>query len=294
MKKIVFLIALCTFCAAIYCSLSAQKKEQSGAKPELAVIEFNTNKNSVKIKQDAATIRSIVEVRLSRSGKFRIITRDKIDALLKNQRIQASDISSDENIKKLRMTNVGYIVTGTINAVDEDYSVVINVIDVSTGRVRGEDGFMGSSSKDLQAGITNLVDKFIAGMSIDGGKIIQRQGASKIGEVGPGGGIIFYVEGNTSMEVSRILGDYEWEEAVKAAKDYRGGGYSDWYLPSKDELSSIYNNLQKNGISNLGEAVYWSSSQYSTDSAWNLNFANGSQSYYYKYSIYGVRAVRAF
>jgi hypothetical protein len=57
------------------------------------------------------------------------------------------------------------------------------------------------------------------------------------------------------MEVSRLLGAYNWNDAIKAARDYRGGGMNDWYLPSIGELKLIYENLQKAGVINLGTSI---------------------------------------
>jgi hypothetical protein len=72
------------------------------------------------------------------------------------------------------------------------------------------------------------------------------------------------------------------------------GGYSDWFLPSKDELDLMYENLHQQGIGGFAGANYWSSSEYSYDSAWLQYFLNGNQYSYSKNNYYRVRAVRAF
>jgi len=48
--------------------------------------------------------------------------------------------------------------------------------------------------------------------------------------------------------------------AAKGAEDYTAGGYSDWFLPSKDELNALYQSKVLSTPS--GEVYYWSSSQH--------------------------------
>jgi len=72
------------------------------------------------------------------------------------------------------------------------------------------------------------------------------------------------------------------------------GGYSDWFLPSKDELNLMYENLKVAGVSSFANYLYWSSSEYYAYGAWYQNFYNGYQDDYFKISTYRVRAVRAF
>ena len=115
----------------------------------------------------------------------------------------------------------------------------------------------------------------------------------KIGDKGPGGGIIFYIEGNKAYECSEILGKEDWETAKDLCKDYRGGGKSDWYLPDKDQLNYIYMNLRKTGIIK-DEKWYWSSSTSYDIYAWYQQFSDGKQDYYYEDSEGSVRAVRSF
>lgn len=73
-------------------------------------------------------------------------------------------------------------------------------------------------------------------------------------------------------------------------------GYSDWYLPSKDELFQIHKNLKLKLLGDIATHRYWSSSQYNAQFAYcqfmNLNV---NQLYYDKDLIaYPVRAVRTF
>ncbi len=68
------------------------------------------------------------------------------------------------------------------------------------------------------------------------------------------------------------------------------GGYSDWYLPSLDELDKLYLNRAVFGWS--ADGIYWSSSEKSSGNAWCLynGYINGIA----KDSKGHVRAVRAF
>ena len=82
--------------------------------------------------------------------------------------------------------------------------------------------------------------------------------------------------------------------AAGLARAYSGGGYIDWYLPSKDELNKLY--LNRVAVGGFSDSNYWSSSAYITDAlyAWGQYFGNGLQYGSYKYLYKGVRAVRAF
>jgi len=69
------------------------------------------------------------------------------------------------------------------------------------------------------------------------------------------------------------------------------GGYSDWFLPSKDELNEMYQN--KSTIGGFANNYYWSSSEGDSYDAWGQSFYVGNQGSDGK--NYGdVRAIRAF
>jgi len=294
MKRMICVVGLF---AVIMSALFAQNAEL----PRLAVVEFSTNINNDKTKGDAIFVRNTVESLMISTRKYRIITRDEIDKLLANQRIQVSSISSAENIQKLKLENISYIVTGSVDALGDNYAITVRVLDVSNGQFSHSDNaFMSANPQDMYNGINTFMTKFVVGMETKGGQLVQtgqqqNRVTYKIGDTGPGGGIVFAVEGNTGMEVSRLLGDYDWNGAIQAAKNYNGGGFTDWHLPSQGELNLIYQNLQKSGIVNLGTQWYWSSSQSSDNGrAWFQEFSAGGQGYISKSSTVSVRAVRAF
>jgi len=82
--------------------------------------------------------------------------------------------------------------------------------------------------------------------------------------------------------------------AASVCDDLVLNGYSDWYLPSRDELQLMYSNLRVQGIGGFSNTWYWSSSQYDPYHAWSMNFTNGFVYGSNKGNTVQVRAVRAF
>ena len=77
-------------------------------------------------------------------------------------------------------------------------------------------------------------------------------------------------------------------------------GYSDWYLPSYEELNKMYLNRYQiesaNGVSPFGNDDFWSSSECGSDCAKSVDFVNGGDGYTYSPKDYynKVRAIRSF
>ena len=82
--------------------------------------------------------------------------------------------------------------------------------------------------------------------------------------------------------------------AAKLCYDLSLNGYTDWYLPSLDELHLMYKNLHTQGLGHFGDDIYWSSSEGSYYHAWSEDFYSGDQDIDNKYTSNWVRAVRAF
>ncbi|MDR1175685.1 MAG: fibronectin type III domain-containing protein [Treponema sp.] len=468
--------------------------------PRLAVVEFTSNISTEKTKADSLTVRNLVESQMVATGRYQIVTRSEIDQLLNNQQIAISSISSAENVKKLQLQNISYIVTGSVDAMDTDYAVTVKILDVSTGQFsHSANDFMGGSSRELYTGVNALTASFVKGMSAEGGQVaqagsqrprsgpsaagigievstvlggalyfegeeiaalwdndthtipIERPGVYKIrivfgngretsrdvtitsrgvvkeaflsppppppgnvragnitlnaielnwtsagqgisyrvyssttnnpaeaglagttagtsyragnlrpgteyyfwvsaqegtlegakgqtvmartsnytvGSPGPGGGIVFYDKGNFSdgwrfLEAAPASAEFKAElggiisvsgtntgigsgkrnTEIIAGRGRAGaqrcaalntGGYRDWFLPSKDELNLMYQNLKRKGLGGFSDAWYESSSGYFSNIEWFQRFSDGAQGLYETSDTFSVRAVRAF
>jgi hypothetical protein len=219
------------------------------------------------------------------------------------------------------MAGAQIIVSGAVSKIGDLYRLRVRALGVQTARIEGQfnrnipDGPTVAALSRSQA--TGYGDSAARPAAAASSKPAAAQGASapaakvattpaapapapakvyKIGDTGPGGGIVFYAEGNSGMEVSRLLGSHTWEEAVKVAKEFNGGGMKDWYLPTRSELNLIYENLQKAKIANLGTVDYWSSSVIPYwEQAYMQHFRDGSYDERAQTSAtYSVRAVRIF
>jgi hypothetical protein len=82
--------------------------------------------------------------------------------------------------------------------------------------------------------------------------------------------------------------------AASVCDDLVLNGYSDWYLPSRDELQLMYSNLHAQGIGGFSGSWYWSSSHPYIARAWYMNFNNGYVDVSDPNDSFQVRAVRAF
>lgn len=69
-------------------------------------------------------------------------------------------------------------------------------------------------------------------------------------------------------------------------------GYTDWFLPTYDELNKLY--LNKNLIGGFSNDFYWTSSEFNINNTYGQDFGTGVQSSQGKYALLKVRAIRYF
>jgi hypothetical protein len=161
-----------------------------------------------------------------------------------------------------------------------------------------------------------------------------------VGETGPAGGVVFFAKNDTLdgwqfLEAAQIdrPGSFTWSGtnlsstnitncaigsglantnaivgqigqtstyAARACYDYSISGVSDWFLPSRDELLLMRNNLGLGLASNYGLAsgYYWSSSEDAgfSQNAWAIHMTSSANFSitYSKGTSYKVRPIRRF
>lgn len=154
-------------------------------------------------------------------------------------------------------------------------------------------------------------------------------GLCSIGDTGPGGGKVFYDAGSNQQwgryleaapgdlssamawcnDTSSVIGASGsavgtgiantvamdtacTSGAGQSAADYTNNGYSDWYLPSLNELTEMFD--RRVAVGGFTTASYWSSSEENGEFAKRLGFPDGGISGHVKSQGFRVRPIRAF
>jgi hypothetical protein len=270
--------------------------------PRLAVVEFSANVNTEKTKADSVTVRNLVESQMIATGKYQIITRAEIDKLLSNQRIAISDISSVENVKKLQLQNISYIVTGSVDAMGSDYAITVKILDVSTGQFsHSANDFMGGSSRELYAGVNTLVSNFVKGMSAEGGQVAQagsqrpKSGVSAAGigiEVSTALGGTLYFEGE---ETATLWDNDRYTIPVEKPGTYRirmvfGNGQEirrNVTITSRGIVKEVFQQYIVGGPGPGGGVIFYDKGSYSDDWCY-LEAAPASTEFKASWGLYGT------
>jgi hypothetical protein len=110
-----------------------------------------------------------------------------------------------------------------------------------------------------------------------------------------GGYIVYEKDGHGLVAAITDLGRMPWDDARTACDELILNGYSDWHLPTKEELNALYVNLIQVGVRGFGDSYYWSSSETSSTTGWSFDFNGGNVANYGVKNLSNyVRAVRAF
>jgi hypothetical protein len=80
--------------------------------------------------------------------------------------------------------------------------------------------------------------------------------------------------------------------AARVCNDLVLGGFSDWYLPSRDELNKLF--LNQAAIGGFSGGVYWASTEANEYSGWVQIFSDGTQGFSTKDNFFAIRAIRSF
>ncbi|MDR3302233.1 MAG: DUF1566 domain-containing protein [Spirochaetaceae bacterium] len=237
---------------------------------------------------DAETITEIFSVQLSEKRTVTVVTRAALGKVMQEHGFQTGDWSNDSKIAELgRALNANAVVRGQVQKLGSSIVVTVSILDIKTLQV------MSGATMRL-ATIDEVFDKMDGFVMQTSQTMANARTDYKIGDRGPGGGIIFYAEGGVFMECSQTLGAYSWKEAIEIAKNYNGGGYKDWHLSTLEELTLMYKNLKLKNLGGFDDGDYWSSSAHDTGYFRTMNFRKGDESWSYQALTISVRAVRAF
>ncbi len=151
MKKVVSLLTVAALVALAVVPLASAANE---GKPRIAVLEFkNKADNQWWWHGGAAAMQDVFVTELVKSGKFRVIDREQLEALMAEKSLSLSgDVDPKTAIKAGKLLGVEYFLTGSVT----EYGAT------ETGAhgpgVRGLPGFSGGKKTFVAAANARIID----------------------------------------------------------------------------------------------------------------------------------------
>ncbi len=199
-----------------------------------------------------------------------------IDAQQSAKEIETASIDAQQSAKDLETANYFFMVLYLLCA------FIIMMCFLSAGKNL-------SSCEELEADVIPNVESEKLLLKLN----MTKSSSGKLAN----GGIIVYSDekGEHGLVCSNNdLGNANWNSAKQLCDNYNEAGFSDWRLPTKDELQLIYLLLHRRKIGGFADNYYWSSTDDYSNYAWRQYGSSGDQTSLSKDGSCNVRAVRAF
>lgn len=315
-------------------------------KPTVVIVPFDT----VGVDEtEADVLFEVFTSEFAGLGKTRVVDRNSFDKIKEQHSFQSSDWSNSDKIAQLgKALNANMVVTGQLMSFKESLVATFRMLDVNTVEIIATATEKTSGTDDLFEKLGNMAKKLTANLILSSSSTQKY----KIGDEGPGGGIVFYyseegfdvyqadgsVKRYNYLEVSKteVASDALWCPcfrcsiftsteigfgkmntykilnsshngetistktcAAKACVEYATAQTTkgDWFLPSKDELNLLYENLGTRIMATASDEPHWSSSESDdTGTPWYQNIDDGFQGEESRDVKFrnSVRAIRAF
>lgn len=280
MKKVFVLVLTMFVCVGLFA------QEQT-----VAVTPFEIM-SGVKVTPDEAeVIYELFITELSNVAGIKVVDRNVFNRITEQMHFQLSDWSDKNKVLEYgNALNATSIIRGQIMSLGGRMIVNTRIVDVNTTEIL--------SAAPLQlADIVELLDKLPEYVKSVVGNLPKP--GLKIGDTGPGGGIIFFAENGRFMEVTMDLGSGNYDAAERIVRGHRGGNFTDWRLPTLGEFRIMNDNLYKNNLGGFS-GYYWSITDGNYDSI-SKGYNKTQYTFTYNSFINGyrstnaiIRAVRSF
>jgi hypothetical protein len=203
-----------------------------------------------------------------------------------------------------QLLGVGKLISGTVSIVGKTYYLTLSLISVRTGEIENVAEDTCKCEVDELIGSTKRLAKKLLGEKVEQPAATEpKLVPTTIAIVSPAvpaketardGRFIAYDNGtvlDTRMNLMWAAkdngSDINWANAKSYCENYRGGGYTDWRMPTQDELAGLYESsksykatqlnydVRLTNLIQLSACCSWTSETRDSSVAAYFNFSNG-------------------
>jgi hypothetical protein len=199
--------------------------------------------------------------------------------------------------------DIAKLISGSVGKIGNRYSISLNLFDTQNARAENMISEFCRSEDEL-IDLVQVAIRKLLGEEVVPSKVEQRPSQPTAGETGRDGRFIAYNNGTVSDTRTNLMwaakdngSGINWANAKSYCENYRGGGYSDWRMPTQDELAGLYDSAVtgKNGykLTNLIELTSccpWASETRGSEAALFL-FSAGARGWDTQSYVTGGRAL---
>ena len=243
MKKALFCLFVLFACMGIF----AQNQHT------VVVTPFDLVGNGIS-REEVDVIYELFITELSNISGIRVVDRNSFDIITAQMQFQISDWSDNNKIAEFgKALNANAIIRGQCMTLGGRIVISARIIDVNTTESLSGAPLQLNSLDEIFEKLTDFVANVVKNLP---------KPVYKIGDIGPGGGLIFFTEGGHYKECRIDLDKANWDDADRTVRNFRGGNFSNWHLPTINEAPFINRNLVTTNQGTSIDSSFWIGERY--------------------------------
>jgi len=211
----------------------------------------------------AQDLTSILVSEISKLGKYEVYSQENVRTLAgwTAERMQLG-CTDTKCLTALGQMDIAKLISGRVGKIGNRYSVSLNLFDTQNARAEKSVSEFGRSEDELIDLVQMALGKLL-GVEVSPVRVEQRPSPSSRSEIGRDGRFIAYNDGTVLDTLTNLMwaakdngSDIDWEKAKSYCENYRGGGFTDWRMPTQDELAGLYDQNKTYKAKQSGYSVH--------------------------------------
>jgi TolB-like protein len=233
-------------------------------RPTVAILDFESVGSEEHLGKAVA---EIMRTELIGTRQFRVVERSQINKALSEQQFQTSGVINENTAVEIgKLLGADLIIIGSVVKIGTSYTINSRMLDIKTGEATLGKNVTGNDLNLLTNMSRSLIDNLFKPVKVldtereqlsaehrkleaEKQQMLMAPRSTVTGskEIGRDGRFIAYNNGTVLDTKTNLMwaakgngSNINWANAKSYCENYRGGGYSDWRMPTQDELAGLH------------------------------------------------------